>query len=137
MVFLSLQLALKLLWSNPCTSCSTEARLNGSQPANPSMNMPLHNYYIGQIFDELADVLEIEGANPFRVRAYRNAARVVTSWPQSLSDHLAKERALPKWPGLGTDLTDKVKEIVSTGRLTLLEEEEKRIPKELLTLLKI
>lgn len=102
-----------------------------------TMEMPLHNSYIGQVFNELADLLEIEGANPFRIRAYRNAARVITTWPQRLSDVLEKEKALPKLPGVGTDLTHKVEEIVSTGKLRLLEEEEKKFPKELITLLKI
>lgn len=41
--------------------------------------MPLHNADIAAIFAEIADLLEIQGANPFRVRAYRNAARSVES----------------------------------------------------------
>ena len=39
--------------------------------------MPVHNADIGRVFDEIADLLEIQEANPFRVRAYRNAARTV------------------------------------------------------------
>jgi len=39
--------------------------------------VPIHNADIADIFDEIADLLEIEGANPFRVRAYRNAARTL------------------------------------------------------------
>jgi DNA polymerase/3'-5' exonuclease PolX len=46
--------------------------------------MPVHNAEIATAFDHLADLLEIEGANPFRVRAYRNAARTIgDSWPLS------------------------------------------------------
>ena len=39
--------------------------------------MPIHNADIAAVFEKIADLLEIEGANPFRVRAYRNAARIV------------------------------------------------------------
>ena len=67
--------------------------------------MPVANSTIGQKFDELADLLDIEGANPFRVRAYRNAARVVSQWPQNLADLLRTEKELPKIPGLGADLS--------------------------------
>lgn len=99
--------------------------------------MPIHNSYIGQVFNELADLLEIEGANPFRVRAYRNAARVVTNWPQSLSDAWKRQHALPKLPGLGADLSLKVQEILSTGRLSVLREMQKKAPKDLLTLFRV
>lgn len=51
--------------------------------------MPVHNAEIAALFDRLADLLEIEDANPFRVRAYRNAARTIAnarpsacSWPR-------------------------------------------------------
>ncbi len=99
--------------------------------------MPVHNAFIGQVFDELADVLEIEGANPFRVRAYRNAARVVGSWPQSLAELASEPGGLPKIPGLGPDLRGKVEEIASTGKLALLEKERKKVPRGLVALLKI
>ena len=99
--------------------------------------MPIHNSYIGDVFNELADLLEIEGSNPFRIRAYRNAARVVSSWPQSISGMIKKGEEIPKIPGLGADLTEKVEEICSTGTLTLLKEVEKRVPRALSALLKI
>jgi len=44
--------------------------------------MPVHNADITVIFEEIADLLEIEGANPFRIRAYRNAARILGDLPQ-------------------------------------------------------
>ncbi len=99
--------------------------------------MAVHNSYIGQIFSDLADLLEIEGANPFRVRAYRNAARVVSGWPQSFAELIAHGEDIPKLPGLGEDLRGKVREIATTGRLSALQEAERRIPKDLSPLLKI
>ena len=47
--------------------------------------MPKHNADIAAIFEEIADLLEIQGSNPFRIRAYRNAARVVSELPEELS----------------------------------------------------
>jgi DNA polymerase (family X) len=47
--------------------------------------MPIHNHDIAEIFGQVADLLEIEGSNPFRVRAYRNAARVAAGLSQSLA----------------------------------------------------
>lgn len=41
--------------------------------------MPKHNADIAAIFEEIADLLEIQGSNPFRIRAYRNAARVISA----------------------------------------------------------
>lgn len=46
--------------------------------------MPVHNADITAIFTEIADRLEIEGANPFRIRAYRNAARILGDLPQEV-----------------------------------------------------
>ncbi|MGZ3672487.1 MAG: hypothetical protein ACXWR4_21355, partial [Bdellovibrionota bacterium] len=63
--------------------------------------MPAHNSDIAGIFDQVADLLEIQAANPFRVRAYRNASRVVGNWPLDLADQIRHGRKLPKIPGLG------------------------------------
>jgi DNA polymerase (family 10) len=99
--------------------------------------MPIHNPEIAEIFDRVADLLEIEGANPFRVRAYRNAARVVTNLSQSLTDLVARGQDLTELSGIGKDLAGKIKEIVDTGSLELLRELEGRIPPELCEMMKI
>jgi DNA polymerase (family 10) len=85
----------------------------------------------------LADLLEIEGANPFRVRAYRNAARTVVELPDSLAELIAAERDLCELPGIGKDLAGKLTELVQTGRLPLLEEVKARTPAGLVGLLQI
>ena len=51
--------------------------------------MPVQNTDIADIFNKMADLLDIEGANEFRVRAYRNAARTVSSLPKNVSDMVA------------------------------------------------
>ena len=66
--------------------------------------MPIHNSDIAEIFNRLADMLEIEGANEFRVRAYRNAARVVNDHPQAISAMVDRGESLRQLPGIGKDL---------------------------------
>jgi DNA polymerase (family 10) len=96
--------------------------------------MPVHNTEIASAFDHLADLLEIEGANPFRVRAYRNAARTIGDLPHSVADMLAKGEDLAELPGIGEDLAAKIAEFVETKRLPLLEEVKRRTPAGLVDL---
>jgi DNA polymerase (family 10) len=93
--------------------------------------MLVHNTDIAAIFNQLADLLEIEGANPFRIRAYRNAARTIDGLPQGAASLVAECQDLSELPGIGKDLAGKIKEIVETGHLSLLEEEKRRVPGEL------
>lgn len=99
--------------------------------------MPIHNHDIADLFEKVADLLEIEGANPFRVRAYRNAARVVTGMSQSLADLVARGEDLTRLVGVGQDLAGKIKEIVQTGGLGLLRELEARTPPALAQLMNV
>jgi DNA polymerase (family 10) len=99
--------------------------------------MPVHNADIAADFDELADLLEIEGANPFRIRAYRNAARTLRDLPQDVAAMLAKGEDLTELPGIGKDLAAKIREIVETGTAAMLEEHRKTVPATLVELLKI
>ena len=99
--------------------------------------MPIHNHDIAEIFEKVADLLEIEGANPFRVRAYRNAARVVGGLTQSLVDLAARGEDLTGLPGVGQDLAGKIQEIIKTGDLGLLKELEARTPPALALLMNV
>ncbi|MDH4284888.1 MAG: helix-hairpin-helix domain-containing protein, partial [Gallionellaceae bacterium] len=83
--------------------------------------MPVHNADISAIFEEIADLLEIEGANPFRIRAYRNAARTLSELPQELRLLLENNTELPHLPGIGADLAGKIREIASTGSCSMLQ----------------
>jgi DNA polymerase (family 10) len=96
--------------------------------------MPVRNAEIAHVFDRMAALLEIQGANPFRVRAYRNAARTLSGLPRSVADMLAEEEDLSELPGIGKDLAGKIAEIVDTGRLTILEDLEREIPPGLVDL---
>lgn len=84
--------------------------------------MPVQNSEIAATFEKLADLLEIEAANPFRVRAYRNAARTVRGYLKSMSDLLHAGEDPAKLPHIGEDLAAKIKTIVETGKLPRLEE---------------
>ncbi|MGC9397965.1 MAG: DNA polymerase/3'-5' exonuclease PolX [Anaerolineae bacterium] len=99
--------------------------------------MPMQNAEIAALFDELADLLEIEGANRFRVRAYRHAARTVAEHPRDMSELVAAGEDLTALPGIGKELAAKIQEMVETGRLSALEKVKQRTPGSLTRLLKI
>ncbi|MHB1949721.1 MAG: DNA polymerase/3'-5' exonuclease PolX [Gammaproteobacteria bacterium] len=99
--------------------------------------MTIHNTEIASIFNRLADLLEIGNENPFRIRAYRNAAMTITGLSKNVADLVKENADLSELPGIGKDLADKIKIIVLTGELPLLQEIEKKIPAVLCELLKI
>ena len=99
--------------------------------------MAVENVEIARLLDRVADLLEIEAANPFRVRAYRNAARIVRGLPRPISERIAAGEGVPRLPGIGKDLAGKIEEIVASGRLGLLDEIERRTSPELAELLAI
>jgi DNA polymerase (family 10) len=90
--------------------------------------MPIHNADIALVFGEIADLLEIQGANPFRIRAYRNAARIVGELGRELSRAVAAGEDLSRLPGIGEDLAGKIRELVSTGRCQMLEKLHRDLP---------
>jgi len=99
--------------------------------------MPIHHADIATIFEEIADLLEIQEANPFRIRAYRNAARTLSELGREVSNILNKGGELPKIPGIGVDLAAKIHEIVETGKCAFLEKLHKELPPAISELLKI
>lgn len=90
--------------------------------------MPVHNAEIAEAFRKLADLLEIEGGNRFRVRAYRNAAATIGGLPRDAAAMIAEGEDLSALPGIGDDLAGKIAELAGTGSLALLEELEARVP---------
>jgi DNA polymerase (family 10) len=99
--------------------------------------MPVHNAEIAELFNRLADLLELEDANPFRVRAYRTAARNINGLSHRLVDLLAAGEDLSKLPGIGKDLAGKIRTFIETGKLPLLEQVQARTPAALSDLMKI
>lgn len=99
--------------------------------------MPIHNADIVAIFDEIADLLEIEEANPFRIRAYRNASRTLQGLGEEAKALVVRGEDLTRLPGIGKDLAAKIEEIVESGRCLALEKLRKASVPGLTELLKI
>jgi DNA polymerase (family 10) len=99
--------------------------------------MPIHNADIADIFDEIADYLEIEGDNPFRIRAYRNAARTVRGLGTELKDMVVRNEDLTELPGIGKELAAKIHEILTTGTARALTRLRRRIPSTVVEILKL
>ncbi len=99
--------------------------------------MPVRNADVAAAFEEIADLLEIEGANPFRVRAYRNAARNVQGLGREVRTLIEEGFDLTRLPGIGKDLASKIQEIVQTGSCQELAALRKRTPPALSVLLRV
>jgi len=99
--------------------------------------MAVHNRDIAEAFRRMADVLDVEGENPFRVRAYRQAAATLESLPRDVGDMVAAGEDLTRLPGVGEDLANKIREIVTTGHFRALEEELSHLPPGLADLVRI
>jgi len=99
--------------------------------------MRVTNRQIASIFIEIADLLDLEEANPFRIRAYRNAARNILSSSKSMAALVEEGFDLTSLKGIGEDLSEKIIEIVRTGELAFLNELKKGGSSELEPLLAI
>ncbi|MDI6885610.1 MAG: helix-hairpin-helix domain-containing protein, partial [archaeon] len=97
------------------------------------------NLDMARIFDEIADILEVKGENPFRIRAYRRAARTIETLTQDLK--VIAERGgvdeLRKIPGIGEGIAKKIVEIAQTGDCEKHRELKREVPSGLLELLAI
>ncbi|HVM78344.1 MAG TPA: DNA polymerase/3'-5' exonuclease PolX [Stellaceae bacterium] len=87
-----------------------------------------HNTEIADALDEIADLLELQSANPFRVRAYRNGARTVRGLGMEVSEMLVEGRDLSELPGIGKDLATKLRCLAETGTVRLLDELHREVP---------
>lgn len=96
----------------------------------------MKNKLIAEIFRGIADILEIKGENPFRIRAYERAGRNIESLADDV-EVLIREDRLKDVEGIGKDLEEKIREIVSTGKLKYLEELKKDIPEGLIEMLNV
>lgn len=90
--------------------------------------MAIENAEIARIITRYADLLEIDGANPFRIRAYRNAVRFLDGTAYRMAELVQAGRNLEELPGIGKIIAGKIETIVQTGALPQLAELEKRVP---------
>jgi len=97
----------------------------------------MENKQIADFFARIADLLEIQGENPFRIRSYRNAARILADMPDSLDEMVRSGRDLEEISGIGSGISKKIVEIVQTGKLKFLEEQLAKVPAGLPDLLRV
>ncbi len=91
----------------------------------------MDNPAIATALDQVADLLEIQGANPFRVRAYRNAARTVTMHAVPMRQLLEEGADLTELPGIGKEMAGHIAELVTTGDLSVLDALDGEVPRSL------
>ncbi|HJN11567.1 MAG TPA: DNA polymerase/3'-5' exonuclease PolX [Pirellulaceae bacterium] len=96
------------------------------------------NDRIADTFDQIADLLEFQNANPFRIRAYRNGARIIRDLPERLSAIVEDDqRQLTDLDGIGKDLAEKIATLISTGELAQLNELLEQVPATVLAIMRV
>ena len=96
---------------------------------------PLDNRAVARVLTEIADLLELKGENPFKIRAYRNGADVVAHAVEAASG--LDEAGLRGWPGIGKDLAIRIRDIAATGTCEIRQELLKEFPESLLEVLRL
>jgi DNA polymerase (family 10) len=97
----------------------------------------IENIEIAKQLDEVGDLLEIQEANPFRVRAYRNAVRTITELTTPLERMVADEEDLTALPGIGKELARHITELVTTGEMGVLAELRENVPSTLVQIMRL
>jgi DNA polymerase (family 10) len=95
----------------------------------------MKNQEIARLFSEMAEILEIKGDNPFKIRAYRRASLNIEGLPWSVEE-LTREELL-EIPGIGSELAAKIEEYIKTGSIHAHEKLKREVPAGLLTLLRV
>jgi DNA polymerase (family 10) len=99
--------------------------------------MSLKNHDISSIFNSIAKYLSIKGDNPFRIRAYQNAAENIEHLPFDLFTYYSNKKKLPLISGVGDDLSGKIIELIQTGKLSFFEKLKDEFPISLIELMDI
>jgi len=97
----------------------------------------MENAEVAAVFDQIADILEIQDENAFRIRSYRNAAGTIRDHAERMEDLAAGGADLTELPGIGKNLAEKIHAILATGTCPTLEELRNQIPPHLTDLLKV
>jgi DNA polymerase (family 10) len=98
----------------------------------------MDNGKIAKVFEEMAELLEFRGENPFRIRAYQNGAKAIRELDESVADILADpDRDLSKVPGVGKTLVEKCQTLVDTGALPQLDELRQAVPEIVIQMARI
>jgi len=97
----------------------------------------MNNEQIAKTLEQFADLMEFSGSNPFRLRAYRNGARVIRDLPQSVASLIESQSDLTKLDGIGKGVAEKCHELVDSGKLAQMDEILETVPKTVLDLLNV
>ena len=98
----------------------------------------MENIELAAILSEMATLLEIQGeTNPFRIRAYRNAVYTIQESPDPIRKMVEAGEDLTELPAIGKDMASHITELVTTGKLSILEEVSKEVPRSLVELTKL
>jgi len=96
----------------------------------------MNNAAIAQVFRDMADLLELKEDNPFKIRAYQKAARTIETLPEEL-DQVMKEGRLREIPGIGEAISQKITDLLTTGRLEAYEKLRSEFPAGIVDLMTI
>src|SRR5688572_24431606 len=96
----------------------------------------MNNFAIARVFSRIGDLMEIQGENAFKIRAYRTAAQTMQELTESL-EVLAERGELKTIPGVGEAIADKTREIITTGTTRLYERLKEQCPESLIELLSL
>ena len=100
--------------------------------------MSVTNSDISAVFDHVADLLEYQGGNVFRVRAYRNAAHTISGMVESLASVRSDPaRKLTEIEGIGAELAGKIETLLDTGQLPMLDDLKAKIPAVVFELMRV
>lgn len=94
----------------------------------------MNNYAIARVFSRIADLMEIQGENAFKIRAYRNAAQTMQEMTESM-EVLAERGELQSIPGVGEAIAAKTRDIIATGTCDLYERLKQQVPESLIEVL--
>lgn len=96
----------------------------------------MNNAAIAKVFQDIADLLELKGEIPFKVRAYQRASRAIEHLSQE-AEVLVSEGRLRQVPGVGESIAQKIEELLTTGRLAYYEELRAQFPSGITTLMDV
>ncbi len=96
----------------------------------------MNNAAIAQVFQDMADLLELKGDNPFKIRAYQKAARTIETLPEEL-DQVMQEGRLREIPGVGEAISSKITELLTSGKLEAYEKLRAEFPEGIINLMTI
>src|SRR5215471_7420931 len=121
----------------PLPEGSRRSCLANGSPVRPlCYDLSMRNLEVAFIFNQIADLLEIQGANPFRIRAYRRAALNIEGLADNI-ETLSLQGTLRNVPGIGEDLANKIDEYLRTGKIVFHEDLKKEVPPGLARLVEI